>query len=463
MGSPEKPVDVEMGDMSESAQLNPEKTSEEQPDKATRFTGLTKEELLEISGQPGWVRARWLLFILFWLVWVGMLVGAIVIVIQAPRCKPDPELEWYQKEIGYVVDETFGDAAEHIDYVKDLGPKTLIVKGMEESALKDMLEGIASEKQNQDFKFIAEVAATADHESTVAKVDSWLEAGADGVMATGFEAFSENAEKAVALAQKLWEKINATNAKGEWSARALYLTSTDETVAQAMYEDNNMTTVLLSKPFDDCVGQDNAGKCFQDALEPYRKPDRNVVGYMLSDDFNQPDYQAGLNMLMLALPGVTITRSADEFLGDQTANFTWVDDKGDAVPARSLEEGNKDALAQYKKFSPKKAPGIEQEKSLIFDEAGGATFKFISESGDGPLTFCRQWDTKPTMLVVSNMTPNDLTVNALGCLTEGEEGKEENLKEGQIADASFEVGDDKGTVKLDTVELPSGQTVIIKA
>ena len=47
MGSPEKPVDVEMGDMGdESTQLNPEKTSDDQAEKSTRFTGLTKEELL---------------------------------------------------------------------------------------------------------------------------------------------------------------------------------------------------------------------------------------------------------------------------------------------------------------------------------------------------------------------------------------------------------------------------------
>ena len=48
MGSPEKPVDVEMGDMSESAHLNPdpEKPTEDKNEKSARFTGLTKEELL---------------------------------------------------------------------------------------------------------------------------------------------------------------------------------------------------------------------------------------------------------------------------------------------------------------------------------------------------------------------------------------------------------------------------------
>ena len=50
MGSPEKPIDVEMGDMNdETKQLNPDvKTDSElkEEDKEERFTGLKKEELM---------------------------------------------------------------------------------------------------------------------------------------------------------------------------------------------------------------------------------------------------------------------------------------------------------------------------------------------------------------------------------------------------------------------------------
>lgn len=42
-----------------------------------------------------WVRTRFVLLILFWLGWVGMLAGAIVIIVQAPRCKPIPEMNWW--------------------------------------------------------------------------------------------------------------------------------------------------------------------------------------------------------------------------------------------------------------------------------------------------------------------------------------------------------------------------------
>ncbi len=44
-----------------------------------------------------WIRTRWALLVLFWLGWVGMLAGAIVIIIQAPRCKPIPEMNWWNE------------------------------------------------------------------------------------------------------------------------------------------------------------------------------------------------------------------------------------------------------------------------------------------------------------------------------------------------------------------------------
>lgn len=44
-----------------------------------------------------WVRTRWVLLVLFWLGWVGMLAGAIAIIVQAPRCKPIPEMNWWNE------------------------------------------------------------------------------------------------------------------------------------------------------------------------------------------------------------------------------------------------------------------------------------------------------------------------------------------------------------------------------
>lgn len=64
---------------------------------AAKFTGLSKEELLKVAGSPGWVRTRWALLLLFWLGWLGMLAGAVVIIVQAPRCRPLPVQRWWHK------------------------------------------------------------------------------------------------------------------------------------------------------------------------------------------------------------------------------------------------------------------------------------------------------------------------------------------------------------------------------
>ncbi|XP_069501266.1 amino acid transporter heavy chain SLC3A2 [Ambystoma mexicanum] len=78
----------------------------------TKFTGLSKEELLKVAGTPAWVRTRWALLILFWAGWLGMLAGAVVIIVQAPRCRDLPPQEWWQKgalyQIGAV--EAFQDS-----------------------------------------------------------------------------------------------------------------------------------------------------------------------------------------------------------------------------------------------------------------------------------------------------------------------------------------------------------------
>jgi hypothetical protein len=68
------------------------------------FKGLTKEELMQYATDPFWVKLRWALFILFWIIWVAMLVSSVIIIIYAPKCpSPDPK-QWWQKGPIYKVD-----------------------------------------------------------------------------------------------------------------------------------------------------------------------------------------------------------------------------------------------------------------------------------------------------------------------------------------------------------------------
>lgn len=87
------------------------------PEDEVTFTGLSKEELMKVAGTPGWVRTRWVLLVLFWLGWIGMLAGAVVIIVKAPRCKPIPEMSWWNEGPLYQISdvEAFSSNLEGVE------------------------------------------------------------------------------------------------------------------------------------------------------------------------------------------------------------------------------------------------------------------------------------------------------------------------------------------------------------
>uniref|UniRef100_A0A9J8C219 Solute carrier family 3 member 2a n=1 Tax=Cyprinus carpio carpio TaxID=630221 RepID=A0A9J8C219_CYPCA len=103
-------------------------------DTEVKFTGLSKEELMKVAGTAGWVRTRWALLVLFWLGWVGMLAGAIVIIVQAPRCKPIPEMNWWNEGLLYQISDVneFSEnglkgVEEKLDYLNQMKVKGLVL------------------------------------------------------------------------------------------------------------------------------------------------------------------------------------------------------------------------------------------------------------------------------------------------------------------------------------------------
>jgi len=95
------------------------------------FCGLSKEELMKYADDPYWVRVRWILLILFWVAWFGMLAAAIIIIIVAPKCPPRPNQQWWQESsVCQVYTRSYKDSngdgigdlkgiEEKIDYIKD--------------------------------------------------------------------------------------------------------------------------------------------------------------------------------------------------------------------------------------------------------------------------------------------------------------------------------------------------------
>ncbi|KAG8185364.1 hypothetical protein JTE90_023110 [Oedothorax gibbosus] len=124
---------------------------------AQTTVGMGKEELMKYANEPFWVRLRMFLFLFFWIAWVAMLVGAVVIIILAPRCPPAPKLEWYQKSAMYQVEVKgfmdgdgngvgdFEGIASKVDYFKEQNIEAIMLSDFYKKSADT--DGILDHKQ----------------------------------------------------------------------------------------------------------------------------------------------------------------------------------------------------------------------------------------------------------------------------------------------------------------------------
>uniref|UniRef100_UPI003AAB7BA9 amino acid transporter heavy chain SLC3A2-like n=1 Tax=Centroberyx gerrardi TaxID=166262 RepID=UPI003AAB7BA9 len=231
----------------------------------TKFTGLSKEELLRVAGTPGWVRTRWALLFAFWLSWLGMLGGAVLIILQAPPCRELPDSNWWNQgplyQIGSV--RAFSEAQD----LKGLEQKVealarLKVRGLllgpihiapPDQPMSLRFEEISPEAGNlEQFKgliqaahrksisvvldltpnyqgtgsWFSNVSVTNVAERLKSALVFWLDRGVDGVQLSGVE-------RVASVVPSLWSDIRAIvqNATEEGTGRRVLIGVTERTSA----------------------------------------------------------------------------------------------------------------------------------------------------------------------------------------------------------------------------------------
>lgn len=104
--------------------------------------GLTKEELMKYANDPFWVFLRRVLLILFWLLWIAMLVGAVAIIVVTPKCAAPKQPDWYESSVVYQLraDEfADGDGDQKSDlrgivnklpYLEEISVSAIVVDGL---------------------------------------------------------------------------------------------------------------------------------------------------------------------------------------------------------------------------------------------------------------------------------------------------------------------------------------------
>uniref|UniRef100_A0A0N4ZLQ6 Aamy domain-containing protein n=1 Tax=Parastrongyloides trichosuri TaxID=131310 RepID=A0A0N4ZLQ6_PARTI len=100
----------------------------------TKIIGLTKEQLEEYRNDPFWKYIRFFSFILFWIVWAAMFVGAVLIVVLSPKCAASTDSKsWFENSVSYqMFVPTFYDSdgdgvgdykgvSDKLDYLRSIG------------------------------------------------------------------------------------------------------------------------------------------------------------------------------------------------------------------------------------------------------------------------------------------------------------------------------------------------------
>ncbi|XP_067469542.1 solute carrier family 3 member 2b [Thunnus thynnus] len=414
----------------------PEEAEEEEE---VKFTGLSKEELLRVAGTPGWVRTRWALLVVFWLGWLGMLGGAVLIILQAPRCRDLPATSWWNKgplyQIGNI--QVFTDAhnlkgvEQKVDSLSKLKVKGLVVGPIHvapaDEAMSLRFEEISSEAGNlEQFKSLVQAAhkkginvildLTPNYQgssgpwfsnTTVTSVAErlksalvfWLnEGGVDGVQLSGVE-------RVASVVPSLWTDIRAIvqNQTNERPGKRVLIGVTDRSSAE------DVSSLLSSTGVDLLIsrvlrpGDTDATERAQLIQHLYSSHNQTKLAWSLGGraeghlaSLVGPALVKLYHLLLLTLPGTPVFNYGDEIgLMDEDNKFPkmlW--DSGKELNGTLQEERNQRLSCRSFFHSLSELRG--KERSLLF---GDFVVLFNSSSS---LAYLRVWDQSERYLAAFN-------------------------------------------------------------
>jgi len=479
MGSPEKPMEVELQDMdqnglnsaqkidiSEAAPLNAEVSIKmNEANQSDEFVGLQKEELMAIADQPKWKRARMVLFLLFWASWIAMLVAAIMVVYNAPKCKPLPTTEWYQNTVFYKVDPAhlasdYKGLIANMKYVRDL-KSSLLLSNVMGPDMKTPLNDAASFDElvktahNNDIKVVVELqvdslatSSEAFKQSSAASCNQtagqvcemfkWSSANGSAFMknptASGrLESYEGTATNAVINYNSKYSQNYLTESLDLWIKRGVdgfllndlsKITSTAEKVAEVAWTKLNPSKALfldasdptLSVKLSEVYSITNGSIGVPNPVVLHRTPTKGVdfkqqVLQVTNKTRNFPAFIRPATAIKdfnqsLALTLVNIALPGVSMIhsGEELANTSYsnlVWKKN--KPEIAEKQPTKFALSTTQDAIKKKVADTISKHSLrYYTHDQDTKFEFLHTSSPDVVAFCRKWGKKSPVIVLSN-------------------------------------------------------------
>lgn len=459
------------------------------PDDEVTFTGLSKEDLMRVAGTPGWVRTRMVLLVLFWLGWVGMLAGAIVIIVQAPRCKPIPEMSWWNEGPLYQISdvEAFSEGLEGVEGKLDeinqlkvkglvLGPfhtvqkdepNTLELQVIEPTqgtvdSLKKVLEkahkkGISVVLDlTPNYKGAAPWFNTASADSDVvdkvkAAAEYWLSLGVDGIKISDLTVASKSVD---------WNKLQAAvqgNRTEGTKKKALMGVVQDVSPQQVSLLVNTTGADLV---LSDLLSKNGAGKERIQAMDVLNTQQMGVGWGLGADQLEQISKASGLvrlyQLLLFTMPGTPVFTYGDEIgltaQGVESPKMVWGIEKepAEGSPVNATSEAVREVQLAIKSWFKSLSELRGKERSLLHGDYHSL------HSSDSALAFLRVWDQSDRFITAVNWgtTPEKLILTSkenveLPETAEVKKSTDENLKA-------------ESSISLKDITLLPGHAILLK-
>ncbi|GAA6216220.1 4F2 cell-surface antigen heavy chain [Lates japonicus] len=464
------------------------------PEDEVTFTGLSKEELMKVAGTPGWVRTRWVLLVLFWLGWVGMLAGAIVIIVQAPRCKPIPEMNWWNEGPLYQVSDVvaFSDGMEGVEKKLD-DISQLKVKGLVLGPLHTVQ---TSNSQTLDLETIDPVVGSKEH--LVAVLEKAHKKGISVVLdltpnypggAPWFSAANADVVDKVKAAAEYWlnlgvdgikvSNLNEVSTSVEWSKLQAVVQGnrTEGTKKKALMGvvgglSATEVSQLLNTSGVDLGGRRIIKKTSVNrikAMDVLHSQQRSLgwgLGAEQQDQLSKlaksPSLIRLYQLLLFTMPGTPVFTYGDE-IGLQAGSnekpkMVWDIEKEptEVAPADEAAEAVRKEHVAVKKWFKSLSDLRVKERSLLHGDY------YPLYSSHTALSFLRLWDQSDRYITAVNWGEQPETITFTLPPTEGVElpkTAEVKLSAGtnSTSDATKE-----STVSLDKITLGPGQAILLK-
>ncbi|XP_039679079.1 solute carrier family 3 member 2a [Perca fluviatilis] len=462
------------------------------PEDEVTFTGLSKEELMRVAGTPGWVRTRWVLLVLFWLGWVGMLAGAIVIIVQAPRCKPIPEMNWWNEGSLYQISDldAFSEGLEGVEAKLDEINK-LKVKGLVLGPLHNVQADQPDTLNLKDFnptrgneKAFVAVMEKAHKKGISVVLDltpNYL--GAVPWFRTGDVDVDDVLEK-VKVAAEYWLNLDVDGIK--LPALTVATSSVDWSMLQAAVHGNRTNKKLLMGVVEgisaaevsqlanttgvdlvlsDLLSSRSGGVARIQAMDTLHSQQRNVawgLGAAQKDQLSKLATTPGLirlyQLLLFTMPGTPVFTYGDEIglqaVGTASPKMVWdIENEPAEGSANDTAEAERKERVAVKKWFKSLSDQRVKERSLLY----GDYYPLFSSASS--LSFLRLWDQSDRYITAVNWGAAAETLSLKLAPTEGVELPEKATVKLSTDPEQLEVD---STVSLDQVTLGPGQGVLLQ-